>query len=768
MATFKIHPAIGVARLGNDDDFYLSPEQPGQLPILCDEEGRAIPPPVFGPGPESDTKQPPPLFNFKDPNDLSSVLRQGARFKVYAYNSDSEPGHEIAIGDIFPFGVENAVVGQEMVLGVVADIEWTVHLANKKSSWYQFMETQGMHGYAPAHPLRNADVTAPDERRQLIIDPGPQTVSCQSETSRHKHFARDENPGYPQSFPPPDIEPNPIDTLGELIANQQTDEDGKNHNRLIVLGGRGNAGSSESPVIIKQYANNDGWFDDTSDGPVTARIRFAYLPDSPDYDNTHFQLIDGNKDIMVSSEGTIPDKPVSIQVGDKFVETRVHNSYVDVDIPAWVVVGLPRFAPQILDMITMDEAMYDLFVRHSAYTPQLFGVAPYDAASNAPQSDSEWTQWRANAQYNPDYYPWFYRDIWPILERPFAFNWVYTFDPSLGGDPHNTGTNGSNLDQTKMSATPKQGFDEFRQQRQFIYNILRKPGQENMYRSEVLSQTNANYRPRAMPELCGNNPLSNTAPEKFLRLNETQLFLLKQWAEGKFINEFEEWDKGDAQPPSPLPTPPYTGEQLDRGVLGNVAGGAFCPGMEITWSALNPAIYSDPYRIKHAPYQPGQLTLPKAATDADPGNPSNSFADLSQGLEPGDLTKYMALPWQSDFTQCTEQPIDVTYENWNNLYLDSTGDPAKQNLADNVPWWPAHRPIVVMGTDGSQYYWASGIPENNVGGLRMVTAWKDLGFLFGSAEDGYYLQEYNEAALGPLVKPGHRRLGNTKSSIVDE
>ena len=41
-------------------------------------------------------------------------------------------------------------------------------------------------------------------------------------------------------------------------------------------------------------------------------------------------------------------------------------------------------------------------------------------------------------------------------------------------------------------------------------------------------------------------------------------------------------------------------------------------------------------------------------------------ADLSQsnnfetGLQPGDLTKYMSVPWQADFNECSTQPIDVT------------------------------------------------------------------------------------------------------------
>ena len=54
--------------------------------------------------------------------------------------------------------------------------------------------------------------------------------------------------------------------LGEL----RTDEQG----RLIVLGGRGRSFSPKG-VALTTFANNDGWTDDTSDGPVTARVRLG-------------------------------------------------------------------------------------------------------------------------------------------------------------------------------------------------------------------------------------------------------------------------------------------------------------------------------------------------------------------------------------------------------------------------------------------------------------------------------------------------------------
>ena len=82
-----------------------------------------------------------------------------------------------------------------------------------------------------------------------------------------------------------------IDYLGEL----QTDDKG----RLLVLGGRGksassnalpasalqmtelsaggfagpNVGATRPPAPLLDYANNDTWFDDVSDGPVTAKVK---------------------------------------------------------------------------------------------------------------------------------------------------------------------------------------------------------------------------------------------------------------------------------------------------------------------------------------------------------------------------------------------------------------------------------------------------------------------------------------------------------------
>jgi hypothetical protein len=720
--TFKIHPSIGIARLGNaEDNFYLAPEQPGVLPIACDEKGREQ---------KDKSGNPIRIKSFKDPNDLSKILKQGARFRIHAYQDEDDLiGKEIKLGGTYNFIYQNPVTAPMLVEGTVTDIDWTVHLANKKSSWYEFQETNGQQGYSPDHALRNPEITQPDLRRQLITDPGPLTVNLKNNTgsfakygseSKKNDNSKYKKVAYPQTFPPSDIKPNPIETLGSLIVNEQD----KNI-RLIVLGGNGNSGSTKNPVIT-DFVNNDGWFDDISDGPVTAVIQYSFTSIS----------YNGDEEIKTPATGTM-----------------------EVQIPSWVVVGYPRYVPEMEDMITMDETMHDLFVRKLAYNPQIFGVPPFDKENNSPKTQEELEIWRNAAQYNPEYYPKFFKDIWPMFRRPYEqTTFTMVFDPSDGGDPHNRGT-GGNLSKEALSLPPKNGEDPNYRLRQFVMGIMRGTDQTNQYIVQGNSKTP--NKPRLMPMLCGNNPITNTAPEKFINMRETQLFFLKQWAAGKFVNECMEWDEGNPNCSNPWAAPPTVGIEIDRGVLGNAVGGAFCPGAEMTWIMQNPAIYSEPYRIKHAGYLAGGLTIPKPIAAID----GSAAPDLQQGLEPGDLTKYIGIPWQADFHECTDQNIDITYEKWNTIDLNSIGDPIQQQIAYNIPWWPAHRPIVVFDKlNGSQVYWASGIPDNNAGDLQMVQAWKDLGFVISDGTDNnkqFYQIERNSDALGATVQPGNLILGQS-------
>lgn len=338
--TFKIHPAIGIARVGDSpDQFYLVPEGEGDLPIECNALGETT---------HDKEGAEPVITTFKDPQ--GRIKRQAARFRVFAYDQTNPTGSELKVGDTVSFVQQQT--GQ-LITATLLDIQWTVYLANKKSSWYQFQELDGEHGYPASHPLRNPAITDNESRRRLIIDPGPQTVSFGPPTPRTAKFAAGVNPQSPQSFPPP-LSPHSVDYLGELMVTQQN-----GHNRLIVLGGRGNSGSVRTGLgepSIQNYANNDGWFDDISDGPVTATLIGQVVK------------VDGRD-------------PVPLEAG---------QTGVAVDDPAWVIVGYPRFAPQIVDIITLNELVLDLAIHQFAFRPEMFGVPPFDPSLPLPQTDLAW------------------------------------------------------------------------------------------------------------------------------------------------------------------------------------------------------------------------------------------------------------------------------------------------------------------------------------------------------------------------------------------
>jgi len=116
----KIHPAIGIARLGNSPtDFFIGPE----IPL--------------------DHTQ--PAGGYKD--SACRVKRQAARFRLFGYDNNGNVVKELTSAD--------------------ADITWTVHLCNKKAGT----------------PARNSGVTGAD-RAGLTIDPGPRSLTGPTQAAK--------------------------------------------------------------------------------------------------------------------------------------------------------------------------------------------------------------------------------------------------------------------------------------------------------------------------------------------------------------------------------------------------------------------------------------------------------------------------------------------------------------------------------------------------------------------------------------------------------
>jgi hypothetical protein len=326
---FRIHPAVGVARVGNApvNAFYIGPEHPdipanwsdGKFQSFRDAEGR--------------------------------IKRQAARFRVFEYQEDEQ-------GQIsLPHEVE---IGPDVV-----KIEWRVHVANKKAAFFAFFGQHGaddvyvkrsntppdaaIDGTDPIRTnLRNPSVPTAERSTRLELDPGEKMISTENpEPIVLSHG----NPLVPF-----------VKDLGELRL------DGA---RLLFLGGHGDSGSNGQPEVkIDEYASNDTWFDDVSDGSVKARV---FL-----------------------SDGT----------------------FIDADA-AWVTVGPPDFAPGIGNVVTLYDTMWDLAVRELPLPKN----AEFGTGFLARLTEQK-ALWQANGSLN-GYRPSFSLEIYPLLVRAFGAFWVF-------------------------------------------------------------------------------------------------------------------------------------------------------------------------------------------------------------------------------------------------------------------------------------------------------------------------------------------------------
>jgi hypothetical protein len=214
ITSVAIHPAIGIARVGNSPDgYFLGPQTPSRHPSDPDD--------------------------FRD--EQGRIKRQAVQFRLYGYNANGDVVRELTAAD--------------------GTITWRAHVANTKAAWYQFsqaLDVPASSGDVPgttaiASPRRNKTIQG-DDRQQLVIDPGQRIISgCHS-----NHNGGD--PG--MAFDSGTFFGKPV-YLGEL----RTDASG----HLIFLGGRGHSASANDEPT-PGFANNPGWHDDTADGPVDATI----------------------------------------------------------------------------------------------------------------------------------------------------------------------------------------------------------------------------------------------------------------------------------------------------------------------------------------------------------------------------------------------------------------------------------------------------------------------------------------------------------------
>jgi hypothetical protein len=471
----KVHPAIGIARVGGSEEGFIGPEVPGEV--------RTPPSAKYG---------------FKDKK--GRLLRQIARFRIYAYDASG------------------AVLGE--VNADNADVTWHVHVANTKAAWYEFPEAMdipafdGSEGTQPGKSGRRNPGVKGADRKQLIIEPGPHSIG-----GRKKKIDLDGGKFYGKEV-----------SLGEL----RTDDAG----RLLFYGGRGVSASKDGKPA-ETFADNDGWHDDVSDGPVTATVKI------------------GKKEVPVEH--------------------------------GWVVVAPPDYAPGVQAVITMWDVIRD-------------ACLPLDPSLRPAK-------------------PSFQNDIGPLLDRLAQNQWVNAGFGEMWGSGGVDGLSMTTLSETAEFA---------RALREKLFSQFRDPS------FEVIDDD-------AIPPVYGDSMnIIPTDPRQWYAVTKLQYEMLRQWAAGDFVGG---WKTPAPVPLEQMPIAEQPGA-LDRAALDNTIGGPFHPGCEMTWPMRHTMMYEKPFRLKRRKGPPKDYgdNLTSAIALA-PGGPLD-------GSGPGDVSRWMAVPWQTDTSSC--------------------------------------------------------------------------------------------------------------------
>ncbi|MGW0808176.1 LodA/GoxA family CTQ-dependent oxidase [Nonomuraea sp. NPDC002799] len=548
----KIFPPIGIARLGNSpDEYFVGPEVPGLVP--------------------------PNGGCYKDAQ--GRVKRQAACFRVYAFDE-----HDRIVAELNSDHAD------------VADITWGVELANRKAEWWQFAGAervdQILKGNLEQARRRNEDVHG-DSRKGLVIGPVSAGVSGRGRRS------------------------GPLDGsfltwpekvhLGEL----RTDDSG----RLLVLGGRGRSASALPDNPLAHYANNDRWYDDTADGPVTVTVKL----------NTGEEL------------------PVRGR--------------------AWVIVAPPHFSPHTQNVVTGYDVMTQAAVEH----------------------DLAWSEAELGPRPAEDDPVMFVRDVYPVLHRLGMYQWVS--DRARRG--HSSAKPGDFVDLGTLQVLADPGLAKAAQSphRRIFARLrtpllhhpgldTRQPAVDELHPSsqEAINQANLSF----MPPLSGDegdltHPIydaetNHQAPSTWLSLTVMQYRKLARWKEGDFVNDWDGSTPLPLAPPSSLDVVPIAQQPaaLTRASLESCQGGGFFPGIEFTSVIRYAQTYSEAFRF-------------------------------SDELAAGDITRWMALPWQADFYECRDhwwpsiRPDDVVpADDYERILKEFPGEAGRGDLAsllvDRRPW----------------------------------------------------------------------------------
>lgn len=603
--------------------------------------------------------------------DKGEVKKQAQRFYIYECDENGLPIKQIDPADY--------------------TIKWSMEVANKKPFWYVFnncldlsvkFDNQNLsenffkEDLAPgtSAAYRNPNVLTEqlrdpkinNYRKELVNHPGKVSVDCEHPRREIKGQFPDPGDGIKSRL----LQMMDASGVKVGLGTMEYEEEGT----LIYYPADGKSAALNPSDLNTDFADNSNWYDDICDGRVTA--------------------------VLTPTNG---DDPIKLK---------------DAKSAAWLACAPPDYAPQIQPISTMFDMVAG--TANDDFTPDLSLVFPF-----------MYRLYRMQWVNLGDFLAPSFKETIDELIRDGKFKYLYTND----------------------------GSPEAQAVRDKIFNLFRNPQYPLNNEPIIPSKDMTNLVNAAdethkllMPFYPGDAIDYPGSPAQWFAIPPLLYDQFTCWKDGDFETvpgDFEGMDdlgkhyqkqfNHAAEKESIRPL------LMTRAILETLYGGGFHPGVELTWPMRHAQMYAQNDLIGEDKtglaglYGLREIRINAASKKRQDEIFYNDFglrmnpSDVQESLDPhsekhwlweitpGDLTKWMGIPWQSDAGSCQAVFTESQYPT-----------PA---------WWAANLPVTVLPEDSYNQLNEAGITDETRRSIfASRLAWlhtADTGFVGYHAEGGY-------------------------------
>ena len=307
---------------------------------------------------------------------------------------------------------------------------------------------------------------------------------------------------------------------------------------------------------------------------------------------------------------------------------------------AWVAAVGPNYAPEITPIVTMYDVIENLNFKNG------------------------WVEAESKVSFR--------KDIYPILQRLDLMKWV-AHASLLRSAWADLGPLSNPIYLRQLSSNS----DKDKQARTNLLSKIRAP--INQVGSN--STNTMNDKSRQAPWMHGDGVNYKNSPLHMLSITDLQYEKLEAWANGNFTSDYSEESAEEIHTFEDIPVHKQP-QALTEAALESCSGGGFHPGVELTYNLRHSTLYQRYYDTTKEPCRIALGNRKTLTQDLGPELTPNVL--LTKNLSkspigkqmPGDLTRWMGIPWQCDAFSCQSVDSDVDFP--------------------TATWWPAQVPIDVL------------------------------------------------------------------------